>query len=77
MYEDVVLLSVVAIARSLSEDERKSLLPGYTDQLSKAEHNATRLASEAPPDSVASLRNIAKAAGEARVQLSRMLQGRG
>ena len=63
-------------ARSLSEDERKLLLSGYRDRLSTAEQEATRLAGEAPPDSVASLRNIAKAAAEGKSQLARMLQGR-
>ena len=76
MYEQVVLVSLVATARSLSEDERKKLLSDYTERLSKAEQAATRAAGEAPPDSVASLRNMAKVASEGKGQLARMLQGR-
>ncbi|HKA07437.1 MAG TPA: hypothetical protein VKD71_09285 [Gemmataceae bacterium] len=76
MYEQVVMVSLVATARSLSEDEQKALLPGYQEDLNKAEQNAYRLASEAPVGSDVPLRNIAKAAGAAKNQLARMKQGR-
>jgi len=75
MYEKVVMESLVPIARSLSEDEKKSLLDRYQESLNTAETTAYRLASEAPVGSDVPLRNIAKAAGAGKNQLARMKLG--
>jgi hypothetical protein len=75
MYEKVVTQSLVDIARSLSADEKKALLPVYQENLSNAERNAYRLAGEAPVGSDVPLRNIAKAAEAGKNQLARMKQG--
>jgi hypothetical protein len=76
-YELVVATALVAQARDLGADEKKTVLPGFIKRLAEAEQEATKLASEAPPKSVAPLKQIAKAAQDGRVALSRMIQGQG
>ena len=73
-YEQVVMEALVPTARSLSEDERKTLLPVYSEALSKAEQEATRSAAESPVGSKQALQDIARAARAGREQLSRMFQ---
>jgi anti-sigma factor RsiW len=75
MYDKVVIESLVPIARSLSEDEKKLLLDRYQESLNSAEQTAYRLASEAPVGSDVPLRSIAKTAGAGKNQLARMKQG--
>jgi hypothetical protein len=75
MYDQVVTQSLVATARSLTEDERKAILPRYRDNLDAARVEASERAGKAPPGRDVALRNIAKTAAEGKEQLARMLQG--
>ena len=76
MYKKVVEEALVPQARSLSDDERKSTLPKYADQLGKAEQDANRLAAESPVGSDRALREIAEAARAGRIELAKLIQGR-
>jgi hypothetical protein len=75
MYDKVVTQSLVATARSLTEDEKKAFLPRYTESLNAAQAEASERAGKAAPGRDVALRNIAKTAGEGKEQLARMLQG--
>jgi hypothetical protein len=75
LYDQVVTQALVVAARDLSPDERKVVLRPIADRLSLAEQNANRLAAEAPKNSEQPLRDIAKAAGDGKISLTRMFQG--
>jgi hypothetical protein len=75
LYDKVVTQALVDAARHLSAEERKEFLPRYADRLSLAEQHANRLAAEAPKASERPLLDIAKAAGDGKIQLTRMIQG--
>ena len=75
MYDKVVMQALIAAARDLLAEERKDVLRPIADRLSLAEQNANRLAAEAPKDSERPLLDIAKTAGDGKMQLTRMLQG--
>jgi hypothetical protein len=77
MYRQVVQEALVPHARALSEDERKATLPKYREQLEKAEQEANRLAAEAPVGSDRPLKEIAEVAKAGRIELAKLIQGRG
>jgi hypothetical protein len=75
LYDQVVTQALVVAARDLLPDERMIVLRPIADRLSLAEQNANRLAAEAPKNSEQPLRDIAKAAGDCKISLTRMFQG--
>ena len=75
MYKRVVEEALVPQAKALSEDERKSVLPQYRQQLIDAEQEANRLAAEAPIGSDQALKEIAEAARAGRIELAKLIQG--
>lgn len=77
MYERVVTDGMLEQARLLGPDEQKAKLGPYRNRLVVAEQVANRLAAEAPPDAVHSLRDMAGAAGKGRTEMARLMHGGG
>jgi hypothetical protein len=76
-YELVVCDALVAQARALTEEERRTTLPKYRDMLIRAQQDANTHAADAPEGSRQALKDIAKAAETGRIELAKLIQGRG
>jgi hypothetical protein len=75
-YQSVVCDALVAQARALTEEERRTTLPKYRDMLIKAQQDANTHAADAPEGSRQALKDIAKAAEAGRIELAKLIQGR-
>jgi hypothetical protein len=75
-YQLVVCDALVAQARALTEEERRTTLPKYRDMLIKAQQDANTHAADAPEGSRQALKDIAKAAEAGRIELAKLIQGR-
>lgn len=72
MYEEIVMQGIIGQAESLDANERRQLLGKYTEMLAQAEQKATRMAAEAPVDSVEALREMASTARLGKNQLAKL-----
>ena len=73
MYQQVV--AELELAGGLSLDEARLVLPRYVTSLANAEKAANLALNDAPPDSVQPLKEIALAAQQGRIKLSKKMQG--
>jgi hypothetical protein len=70
LYTQVIHEGLVSQARSLTAEERRTLLAAYADKLARTADEAEKLANEAPVGSDRPLREIAAAAREGRTELA-------